>query len=317
MTDATALKSGRRRARTAWYFFLLSLAALMWAGQGTAVKILDRQLGPIAITFLPFYVATLLLVPLLLHRLRRHPQATAPDGADWSRFVVAGVGGTVLAQLGMTWGVTESLASNGAILNLLIPVITAVLASLMLKEKLTVLRIGALAVGLAGVLLMSAEDVRRSSFLTPQYLLGNTLILGGCSGSAFYNVYCKRLLQRFSEVEILIYSYITASLASVLLLVWVEPFRAGSLLALDWKSWTAFAFLALFHYGASMLLFFHVLKHLDVTAASICIYLIPVFGVILAVLIVGEHLSGPAIAGAAVVLAATLLIMRFDSGGTA
>jgi drug/metabolite transporter (DMT)-like permease len=306
--------SGTRRA---WYAFLLAITALMWAGQGTAVKVLDRHLGPIAITFLPFYVATLLLAPLLIRRLRADPRAVHPSAADWWRFVVAGAGGTVLAQLGMTWGVTKSLASNGAILNLLIPVITAVLASAMLKEKLTVLRMTALAVGLLGVLLMSVEDLRQSSFLTSRYLPGNILILGGCAGSAFYNVYCKGLLERFAEIEILIYSYITASLASLPLFAWVEPFRPASLLAFDWKSWTAFGFLALLHYGASMLLFFYVLKHIDVTVASICVYLIPVFGVILAVSLLGERMSGTAIAGAAVVLVATVLIMKFDAAGAA
>ena len=35
----------------------------------------------------------------------------------------------------MTWGISKSLASNGAILNLLIPVISAVLASLMLQAS--------------------------------------------------------------------------------------------------------------------------------------------------------------------------------------
>ena len=35
----------------------------------------------------------------------------------------------IVAQLGMTWGISLSLASNGAILNLLIPVFSALLAS--------------------------------------------------------------------------------------------------------------------------------------------------------------------------------------------
>ena len=96
------------------------------------------DLGPIAITFLPFYVTTLLLVPVLVWQRRRNPSrsAAAPAG-DWRKFAIAGIGGQVLAQLGMTWGISLSLASNGAILNLLIPVISAVLASIMLGERLT------------------------------------------------------------------------------------------------------------------------------------------------------------------------------------
>src|ERR1035437_9028886 len=131
----------KSKSRALWYFFLLALVNLIWATQGTAVKFLEGKLGPIAITFLPFYVPILLFVPLLVRERRRIPQSSPITRADWLRFAVAGVGGQVLAQLGMTWGITGSLASNAAILNLLISVITAVLASSILKEKLTTIRI--------------------------------------------------------------------------------------------------------------------------------------------------------------------------------
>jgi drug/metabolite transporter (DMT)-like permease len=301
------------KRRTAWYFLLLALASLMWSAQGTAVKFLDRQLGPIAITFLPFYITTLLFVPLLLKMKKSHPESANPSAGDWVKFAIAGIGGQVLAQLGMTWGISKSLASNGAILNLLIPVISAVLASLMLKERITLLRVTSLLIGLMGVVLMSVSDWKQASFGDMRFLAGNAMILGGCLGSSFYNVYCKGLMQRFSEIEILIFSYITASIASLPLLIWVEPFSFRAFQQFDWRSWAAFAFLALFMYGASMLLFFKALQHLDVTTASASLYLVPVFGVILAVVLLGERLNAFAVAGAAVVLAATLLIMKYDS----
>jgi drug/metabolite transporter (DMT)-like permease len=302
----------RKRRSTAWYFLLLALASLMWSGQGTAVKVLGRHLGPIAITFLPFYCTTLLAIPLLVKMRRSRPSAQSPSRADWLRFIVAGVGGQVLAQLGMTWGISYSLASNGAILNLLIPVISAVLASIMLHERMSRLRIVALVVGLVGVGLMSAGDIRQASFIHTRFLVGNLMIFAGCFGSAFYNVYCKGLLQRFEEIEIVIYSYITASLASIPLLLWAEPVPWHNFLAFDLSSWLAFAFLAVFMYGASMLLFFTALAHLDVITASISLYLVPVFGVILAITLLGERLHLLEILGSIIVLSATLLIVKYD-----
>ncbi|HOQ45822.1 MAG TPA: DMT family transporter [Bryobacteraceae bacterium] len=292
-----------------WYFSLLALANLIWAGQGTAVKFLNRHLGPIAITFVPFYIATLILIPVLLRNRKRK----ALTWSDWRRFIIAGVCGQVLAQLGMTMGISKSLASNAAILNLLIPVITAVLASFMLGEKMTRLRWMALGLGLIGVFLLSIEDLRQSSFLEAKYLVGNLLICSGCLGSSFYNVYSKGLLRRFEEIEILIFSYIAACAASVPLLTWVEPVRPAAFAAFDWKSWAAFGFLAVFMYGVSMLLFFHVLKHIDVTVASASLYLLPVFGVLLAAFLLGERLSPVALCGAAVVLVSTVMIMKYDT----
>jgi drug/metabolite transporter (DMT)-like permease len=215
--------------------------------------------------------------------------------------------------LGMTWGISKSLASNGAILNLLIPVISAVLASFMLKERLTLLRIASLAIGLVGVAFLSIGDIRQASFGSMKFLTGNLLIFGGCFGSSFYNVYCKGLMQKFQEIEILIFSYVTASVFSIPLLIWVEPFHLRSLLAFDAKSVAAFLFLAFFMYGASMLLFFKALQHLDVTTASTSLYLVPVFGVVLAASLLGERLSLAALVGAAIVLISTILVVRYDT----
>lgn len=301
------------KSRTAWFFLLLALASLMWSGQGTAVKVLDRHMGPIAITFVPFYITTVLLVPLLLKMRKENPGAPSLSVGDWIQFSIAGIGGQVLAQLGMTWGVSKSLASNGAILNLLIPVISAVLASLMLRERITMLRVASLTIGLVGVVLMSVSDWRQASFGEMRFLVGNLLILCGCLGSSFYNVYCKGLMKRFSEIEILIFSYVTASIASIPLLVWAEPFSFQTFRRFDWQSWAAFAFLALFMYGASMLLFFRALQHLDVTTASASLYLVPVFGVLLAAVLLGERLSALAMFGSAIVLIATVLIMKYDT----
>jgi len=310
---STAAVQPSIKRQTVWYFVLLALASLIWSGQGIAVKVLDPHLGPIAITFLPFYITTLLFVPLLIRMRHKNPSAVRLSGKDWIRFIVAGVGGQVLAQLGMTWGISKSLASNGAILNLLIPVISAVLASLMLKERLTLLRTASLAIGLVGVAFLSIGDIRQASFGSMKFLTGNLLIFGGCFGSSFYNVYCKGLMQKFQEVEILIYSYITASVFSIPLFIWIEPFHLRSLSSFDGKSIAAFLFLAFFMYGASMLLFFKALQHLDVTTASTSLYLVPVFGVLLAASLLGERLSVAALVGAAIVLISTILVVRYDT----
>jgi drug/metabolite transporter (DMT)-like permease len=44
-------------------------------------------------------------------------------------------------------------------------------------------------------------------------------------------------------------------------------------------------------------------------------YLVPVFGVVIAMLLLGERLDPLTAIGAAVVLAATILIMRYDKAG--
>jgi drug/metabolite transporter (DMT)-like permease len=302
---------GRRR-NMPLFVLLLVLVNLVWAGQATAVKHVQNHLGPFAIAFLPFCIITPLLIPLLFQRGRSAQPRVRPSLSDWKQFVVAGLGGQLVAQLGMTWGATKGQASSCAILYLLIPVITAVLASFMLRERITALRIVCLGIGLGGVLLMSAQDLLKSSFVESKYLAGNLLMLIGCLGASFYNVYCKGLMQRFHERDILIYSYITAAPAGVLILWWMEPDCLSRLAHLDAKAWLAMAFLTLLVYGISMLMFFYVLQYLPVTVALASTYLVPVFGVVIAMLLLGEQLSRLTLLGALVVLAATILIMKYD-----
>jgi len=299
-------------SRRAFAVCLLVAANLLWAGQGVAVKLLKGGLGPVAIALLPLYVATAIGFVLILARGRLRGQF-AQAWTHRREFVLAGVCGQCTAQLGMTIGVNMSLASNGAILSMLIPILTAVIATLLLREKLLPLRVGALLMGVAGVALLSPISGTTAATGTGgRAMAGNFLIALGCLGSAFYNVYSKRLLGRFSGPEVLFFSYLAATIFSLPLLMGVERQWPRELARLSWPEWAAFGYLAVFLYGVSMVIFFQALRQVEVTVASMSLYLVPVFGVILAAVMLGERLAGQAIAGSAIVLLATVLLFRFD-----
>jgi drug/metabolite transporter (DMT)-like permease len=79
------------------------------------------------------------------------------------------------------------------------------------------------------------------------------------------------------------------------------------------RGWLAFAFLAIVVLGLSMILFFAVLKSLPVTVALASTYMTPLFGVVLAMLLLGERLTATTAIGAILVLGATALVMRSDA----
>src|SRR5882724_6703754 len=91
MNTSVGVQAGKRQ--TVWYFCLLAMASLIWSGQGIAVKVLDPHLGPIAITFLPFYVTTLLFVPLLLRMRRTNPKVANPSAKDWLKLLLRALAG--------------------------------------------------------------------------------------------------------------------------------------------------------------------------------------------------------------------------------
>jgi drug/metabolite transporter (DMT)-like permease len=300
-----------RNARLLSAVLLLMAANLLWAGQGVAVKLLAGGLGPLAIALLPLYFITIIGLGILASR----GEISQKFRAAWRlrrEFFLAGICGQLMAQVGMTLGVSWSTASNGAILSLLIPIFGALIAVWLLRERLSTLRVGALLLGLAGVFLLSPLHSAAGQGTRAHELVGNLLIATGCLGSAFYNVYSKRLLDYFSGIEILFFSYLSTTAFSLPVLFILEPHCLSSLTKLTLTQWAAFEYLAVFLYGISMVLFLRALRRVDVMIASASLYLMPLFGVALAFSVLGERLAPRAILGSAIVLFATLILFRFD-----
>jgi drug/metabolite transporter (DMT)-like permease len=184
----------------------------------------------------------------------------------------------------------------------------------MLHERLNPVRIFSFVMALAGVLLTSLQDIQGANFGRRSYLVGNLLFLVACTASAFYNTYCKFLVDRkYTELEILVYTSVVGSLGSIPLFFWLEPLRPGNLLHLDHVAMLGLLELAVIVYGVAMLLFFYVLKRLDVTQATLGNYLLPFFIGLLAVAVLKESITPVMWIGGAVVLLSTLLVTVYEN----
>jgi drug/metabolite transporter (DMT)-like permease len=289
-------------------WFLLILCNLIWASQFVLAKLVQEQMGPIFATLLPMALATACLVPLVGRERRRRGGAARIPVADVGRFAVIGILGQVLAQLGVTWGVRLAPASNAALLSLTLPVATAVLAYLLLGERMTIIRWLSFTLAILGVLQCSGIDWGELRFASGGVVLGNLLIMVGVLGSAFYNVYGKKLLHRYTPLEVLLYSYYAVLVCLIPLTVYLEPGSLHSLPAFGPRVWLGILLLAALQYFLSMILFLTVLTRLDAAQAGLSNYLIPVFGVLIAAMVLGERLTPRMAVGGLLVLGSTLLV---------
>jgi drug/metabolite transporter (DMT)-like permease len=295
---------------------LLILCNLIWASQFVLAKLVQQQMGPIFATLLPMALATFCLIPLV--RRQRHRRAAASaigaatGAADVARFAVIGIFGQVLAQLGITWGVGLAPASNAALLSLTLPIATALIAYLLLGERMTTVRWISFALAVAGVLQCSGIDWNDLRFASGGVVTGNLLIMLGVIGSAFYNVYGKKLLDRFTPLEVLLYSYYAVLACLIPLTLYLEPQSLHRMMSFGPTVWLGICLLAGLQYFLSMILFLTVLTRLDAAQAGLSNYLIPVFGVIVAAIILGERLTVRMALGGLVVLGSTLLITVYE-----
>ena len=289
---------------------LLMIVNFMWATQAPVIKLIGDRIGPVAIAFVPMILSTLLFLPALWYEGRKLGRPFQWRWSDAKHFVIAGLFGFFFLQLTYTLGAQRTLAANAAVITLTIPVLVAIAASIMLGEKLNVVRVVGFVLALGGVLLTSLPDIRGASFGGKQYLVGNVLFFGACAGSAFYNTYCKMLIdKKYTELEVLVYTSIVASLASIPLFLWVEPPTAA---LMDRGAVWGILELAFIVYGCSMLLFFFILKRLDVTQATLSNYVLPFFMGVLAVVVLKESITPVVLVGGGLVFVSTLLVTVYE-----
>jgi len=228
-------------------------------------------------------------------------------------FAVPGLIGVFLMQYLYTLGSTLTLAANAGIITLTIPVIVAAFASIFLNEKLNVVRIAGFVIAIIGVLLTSLPDLRQASFSESEYLTGNVIFLIACCCCAFYNTYCKMLVDRnFSELEILVYCSLVGCVACMPILIWVEPFDLQQIINAGSTAIIGLLELSLIVYGVSMLLFFYILKRMDVTQAILGNYLLPFFIALLGIVLLNEHITAAMLIGGAIILAGTLMVTVYE-----
>jgi drug/metabolite transporter (DMT)-like permease len=288
---------------------LLLACNLIWSSQFVLVKIVQEQMGPVAATFLPMTLATLLLIPIVW---REGPLSGRMPARDVVEFILIGVLGQVVAQLFITWGVGFSLASNAALIMLALPVSTAVMAYFFLGERMSAVRWASFALAIGGVIECSGVDWKELDLTNRKFLLGNIMIFLSVNGSAFYNVYSKKLLERYSPLKVLLYSYYAVFAFLLPITLYAEPSGFQDLPRFTLKVWIGLLLLALFQYFLSMVLFLNVLTRLDATQAGLSNYLIPFFGLVIAAVVLKERLTPAMVAGGGLVLASTLLITVYE-----
>ena len=284
----------------------------MWALQFTCVKLVQDQVGSLFTVWAPMTLATVMLYPLIRAE-RRTSKKTGPRGKrDVLLFLLLALAGVFPGQVFVTWGTRMSLASNAALLMLTLPVSTAILAVILLGERMTPVRWISFAVTLIGVVMCSGLNLRTLNF-GRSYLLGNTLVFLGTLGSAFYNSYGKKVLERYSPMEMLFYTYVVLFWVMTPLVIAQEGQVFSKIPDFTLRTWIGLTLLTFFHNYLSMVLFLKALKQLDAIQAALSNYLITFFGVPIAAIWLGERLKLVAVLGGIVVLTGTLLITVWDT----
>lgn len=210
-------------------------------------------------------------------------------------------------------GLTTITASMSVLLWATEPVLILVLAIALLRERVSMGLVAAMAAAVLGVLLVVYQPGASGAGI------GVTLTLTAVLGCALYTVLARRLLLDDASVSVALVQQLAALVLAVVVLVaaWAVTDGGAGLGSLTATGWLGAAASGVLYYGLAFWFYLTGLRQVSASVAGSFITLVPVFGVA-GGYVVGERLTQWQWVGAAVVIAAVAVVaVRQGSGSDA
>lgn len=223
----------------------------------------------------------------------------------WTMIILIGLGATSLGFLGMfhaaefvSPGIATAIANTQQLL-------AAILAAMVLNEKLTARGMAGLGLGFAGILVIAAPQLFAGE--QGSYIVGIGYITLAALGITVSNVLIKRIA---GEVDALMAMGLQLLIGSIplILAAWI----AEDPMAVRWSFTFIGSLLAISLLGTALVywMWFAVLRRVQLTRANAFSFMIPVFGLALGGLFFDEILSLLQLAGIVLTVIGVALVIR-------
>jgi drug/metabolite transporter (DMT)-like permease len=262
---------------------LMLLTGLFWAGNAIVARSVAGEVPPIALAFWRWAVAALVVLPFAWPHVRRDAKALL---ADWQIMLVLSALGIAFFNAGLYLAAQSTTALNIVMLQTMVPVLIVVASYVLFRDTVSVRQGIGIGISLAGALMLISHG-------TPEILTGlefNNGDLWMLAAGVSYAIYAA-LLRRRPAVHGVSFLFATFVIGAALLL----PFYIGESLhgrpmPLTWHALLAVVYVAVFASVVAYYCFNRMVDLLGANTAGLTVHLVPVFGTLLAVGILGEQL---------------------------
>jgi len=282
-------------------YLLLFAMAVCFGGTWPAGKLAVDDVSPFTVAATRFTLATLLLA----FWASRRGRLALPKRRDLP--LVLALGATAVAGYNalFLYGLELAPASWGAIIVPgLAPVCTVLIAWPVLGERIGARGVAGLLLAFAGLIAV----IGPGGGVDRDRLVGAALFVAGAACWGVYSVLGKSATARFGAVTATLYATATGAL---LLL----PFSIGEsgwseLANADGSAWASILYLAVFGTVLAFVLFYEGVSRIGASQATAFALLIPIFGVIGSVLVLGESIGAGTLVGGIAILAGLWLVQK-------
>jgi drug/metabolite transporter (DMT)-like permease len=284
-------------------YILLSLVALLWAGNFPASKIGLAELGPITLTAARAVLITPVLI--VLARVLHGPFPTFRR-RDYTTFVILSLTGLVGNTTVWFWGMKYAGPINAGILGAAAPAVVAVTGAVWPGDRLSGPNVAGIGLTVAAVVLTlshgSIDTLRTFSFNR-----GDLLILTSEIGWVIYALYSRATTTRLAAVTIMAGAHVVSSALLLPLALAVEGWRPLAQAGLS--GWGVVLYGA-FPVTLGHLWFYQGIRAVGAGRAAVFTNLIPFLVIGLSWAILGEPIRWYHAVGATVVIAGVVLTTR-------
>jgi drug/metabolite transporter (DMT)-like permease len=211
-------------------------------------------------------------------------------------------------------GLLRTTATNGALIMALSPLFSALLAAMAFREPLTLSRVLGVILGFAGV---AAVVLSHPGAGLSRAGVGDLLLVASVLSFAAGGTVVQRMARQLPTLTI---SWAIYAIGALLLAVHAGLWSTGqasSASVPDAWQWALILFSGVFATALSNLIWNHAIGRIGVARTSVFLYLVPVFGIFFAALLLGERLTVWHFGGFLAVVAGTWLGTRPASVTTA
>ena len=280
-------------------YFILTLLALIWASAFFNIKIATYSYGPLTIAFLRIFLGAIPVV-LLCYIKKIKIEAFSKD---WYWFATIGIINLVIPFFLIAYGVKNVQCNLAAILMASTPLSASVLAHFFTKnEKINLIKSLGVLIGFSGIVFLFSDNIliNKNNFISAFLILcGSTFyVIGGLLTLKISNKKNENV-----TASILIWGTIVLMPISLII---EEPWNLSPRI----DSTISLIYLGVFSTGIAWLLRFYILKHNGLVFQAQVAYLIPIFGVILGFLILGELITSKVLISLIAVIIGIYIVKR-------
>lgn len=276
---------------------------LFWAGNSIAGRALAGLTPPVALSFWRWAGALVLVTPLAWPHLKRDLPLLR---RRWRLIVALSLMGVASFGVLLYFGLQTTTALNSVLMQAAIPPLVMLFGWLALGDRVGRWQVAGLALSLVGVLSVVAEG-RPWDLLHLGLNAGDGLILIGVVLYAVYSL----ILRRRPDVHPLSLLWATFVVAVLALApLYAAEIAAGRRITATPEALAGIAYVAIFPSFLAYLFYNRGVELAGAARASQYLHLQPIFGAVLAVLLLGEAFRPYHAAGMALILAGILVSAR-------